>query len=255
MGGLSLRPQRGTPTGRGRPSLSLRPHRRPARPKEVDLTDIAQQERPIEELQRTFRAAREPVEQAQELSIPAGAEIKRALTRPASISPLAQARQIVEGATPQERELAEQFVRTPLSKQIGGASVSEIAERVLGRQAAGGESLRFQVSPRFGPPREVEIPAVKGMAKDAVRLAAGLVDFFQTPEGLVAAGATVAGGGVPVALYFAGTQAIEIPSAVKTYLENPTPENLQQALLIPGFVALLSSAAGRGLARKPGGVA
>ena len=51
----------------------------PLEPKPVDLTDIAaQQQRPIEELQRTFRAAREPVEQAQGVSIPVGAEIKLA---------------------------------------------------------------------------------------------------------------------------------------------------------------------------------
>ncbi len=76
---MSLRPQRGTPTGAGGRSLSLRPHRRPARPKEVDLTDLAaQQQRPIEELQRSFRAAREPVEQTEGVRFPAGAEIKRA---------------------------------------------------------------------------------------------------------------------------------------------------------------------------------
>ena len=47
--------------------------------REVDLTDLAaQQQRPVEELQRSFRAAREPVEQTEGVRFPAGSEIKRA---------------------------------------------------------------------------------------------------------------------------------------------------------------------------------
>lgn len=154
---------------------------------------------------------------------------------------------------PGEVEKIREAFRTPISKQLGGASLSELAERVLGSQVASGESVRTRLGPRIvfgGPPTYGEIPAVKGMAKDAIRLAAGLVDFAQTPEGLAALGLTAIGGGPAVAAYFAGTQAVEIPAAVKTYLDDPTPENLQQALLIPGFVALLSSMAGKGLKAK-----
>ena len=90
MGSSSLHPWRPPPIQHRRRSNARHPWRPPTvsvptaeakkdQAREVDLTDIAaQQQRPIEELQRTFRAAREPVEQAKELSIPAGAEIKRA---------------------------------------------------------------------------------------------------------------------------------------------------------------------------------
>ena len=115
----------------GSPYPNVLASSRKPEPTEVDLTDLAaQQQRPIEELQRTFRAAREPVEQAQRVSIPAGAEIKRTPKPTAAptwrpLGPVGRAYALAP--TPEEapalRETGRAFGKAltePISAQLGG---------------------------------------------------------------------------------------------------------------------------------------
>jgi hypothetical protein len=127
------------------------------------------------------------------------------------------------------------FLRGPISKQLGGSSFAELAEVHIPSAeelAKGGTTLDYY----------------KAMGADAARIAAQLGDFIQSPAGVAALGATIGTGGAAgpyIAAGFGAEAAVETPEAIRAYLENPTPENLQKALLTPGFAALMASAAGQ----------
>lgn len=129
-----------------------------------------------------------------------------------------------------------EFAQTPISQQLGGETFGSLVERI------------FPEGPAAG--------GWRGTTGDIARLAAGLADFIQTPAGVAALAATAATGGAAAPamfLPFAAQAAVETPEAVRRYLEDPTPQNLQQALLTPAFAALLASASAPRVAEPPFG--
>ncbi len=148
------------------------------------------------------------------------------------LGPVGRARALAP--TPEEAPALEEAGRAflkaaeqPISATLGGESFSSLVDKTLGEWGRTG--------------------GWRGSVTDATRIAAGVADFIQSPAGVAALAATVATGGAAgpyIAAGFGAHAAVQTPQAIRTYLEDPTPENLQQALLTPGFAALMGSAAG-----------
>ncbi len=155
---------------------------------------------------------------------------------------------VTEGAR-QLREMGQ----VPLIKRLTGRSLQEMIGPhlpVVGEE----REVPFTeqaIQARFGIPvqEKAQVGAVTGMAGDSIRIAAGLLDFFGSPEGVIAAAVAATGplGATVVAGAYGAEQAAATPEAVRRYLDDPTPDNLQQALLTPGFAALLLGGAGKGI--------
>lgn len=87
----------------------------------------------------------------------------------------------------------------------------------------------------------------KGMAADAAKLALGLGDFMTTPVGVATQVAGGPGSSTAVKGLVAGSFAASEVSAsaesIPRAIRNPTPENVQEALLHPGLAALMGAGA------------
>ena len=157
--------------------------------------------------------------------------------------------------------------RVPLIKRLTGKSLQEFVEPRLPAVGPGRAIVVEEPTAPPGivpgmpgarlpglPPRQIQaVSAPQGAAADSVRLAAGLLDFFGSPEGIAAAALTSTGvGAIAVPAFYAAEQLPEAKHAIEEWAKDPgDPDKIQQALLIPGFVALLSSAAGRGAKGLP----
>lgn len=147
--------------------------------------------------------------------------------------------------------------QVPIIKRLTGKSLQEFIEPHLPRV---GEERKVPfteqaIQAKFGIPiqKKARVGALEGMAADSARLSAGLLDFFGSPEGVIAAAvAMVPGGQFVVPALYGAEQAAATPEAIQRYLDDPTPDNLQQALLTPGFAALLGSVAGKAGRRLAG---
>ena len=156
--------------------------------------------------------------------------------------------------------LTREELQTPFVKSITGKSLTEWYEQAAGPPPTVEEELKreptlFERATRarlggFRPPPEERARgrvAVTGMARDSAKLAAGLLDFFGSPEGISAAAIAATGplGAAGVAAFYATEQGIESKRAIEEWALDPwNPDKIQAALLAPGFTFLLAGGAG-----------
>lgn len=151
-------------------------------------------------------------------------------------------------------------LQVPFIQRITGKSLTEWFEQAAGPPPTVAEELKREptVTERalrakyggFRPPppeRARGRVATRGMARDSIKLAAGLLDFFGSPEGLSAAAIAASGplGAGAVATFYATEQGIESKKAIEEWALDPSnPDKIQAALLAPGFTLLLAGGAG-----------